>query len=299
MAAFDGDGFAAVDAFFGKTSTTPTSRKSEVKAAAARSEQLLQAQAQTQQGPKRLGLGADVSLREDKSANAVSASNPLTKRLLQVGTKGKLSQKRDADDYDDDNDDEEADKNNDEDGDEEGGRTAIEERVPTVVPVSAAILAKEAAEVKAASKKKKKGKKERQKEGADAAEAVPKDESREATEGAEDHEAPSQKRKRTKIRSRQKNIYKDKRSEKPSHLIPGKHNYQGRPMTLETRKRLNLPLEKPASTEETWSSNWNDDQAKDTAVDTMPLAVDAVTEQPSEEKKPKKKAKKSRFKNLR
>jgi hypothetical protein len=296
MAAFDGDGFAAVDAFFGKT-PTPSTSKSEVKAAAARSEQLLQAQ--TKQGPKRLGLGDDVSLREDKNVNAVSASNPLTKRLLQVGTKRKLSRKRDADDYDDDND-EQAEKDNDEDGEDEGGRTAIEEHVPAVVPVSAAILAKEAAEVKAAGKKKKKGKKERQKEGADAAEAVPKDESQEATEDAQDNDAPSQKRKRIKVRSRQKNIYKDKRSEKPSHLIPGKHNYQGRPMTLETRKRLNLPLEKPASTEETWSSNWNDDQPKDTAVDTMPLAVDAVTEQPSEAKKPKKKSKKaSRFKNLR
>jgi hypothetical protein len=295
MAAFDGDGFAAVDAFFGKSSTTSTSRK--VEAAAAAASELLQAQTQTQQGPKRLGLGADQGSRED--ANAVSASNPITKRLLQVGTKRKLSQKRDADDYDDDNDDEHADKDNDEDGDEEGGRTAIEERVPTVVPVSAAILAKEAAESKAAAKKKKKGKKERQKAGADPAEAAPADESQESTKEAVDNEAHPPKRKRTKIRSRQKNIYKDTRSEKPSHLIPGKRNYQGRPMTLETRKRLNLPLEKTASAEESWSSNWNDDQPKDAAVDTMPLAVDAVTEQPSEEKKRKKKAKKSRFKNLR
>jgi hypothetical protein len=297
MAAFEGDGFAAVDAFFGKSSTPSTSRKD-----AAAASELLQAQTEaTQQGPKRLGLGADAGAREVKDSKAVSASNPLTKRLLQVGTKRKLSQKRDADDYDDDNDDEQADKDkdDDEDGDEEGGRTAIEERAPTAVPVSAAILAKEAAESKAASKKKKKGKKERQKEGADVAEGAPKDESHEATEESPDNGAP--KRKRTKIRSRQKNIYKDTRAEKPSHLIPGKHNYQGRPMTLETRKRLNLPLEKEPSAMESWSSNWNDDQSKDAAVDTMPLAVDAVTEeqQPSEKKEKKKKAKKSRFKNLR
>jgi hypothetical protein len=296
MAAFEGDGFAAVDAFFGKSSTPSTSRKE-----AAAASELLQAQSEpTQQGPKRLGLGADAGAREEKDSKAVSASNPLTKRLLQVGTKRKLSQKRDADDYDDDNDDDQADKDDDDDdGDEEGGRTAIEERAPTVALVSAAILAKEAAELKAASKKKKKGKKERQKEGADAAEVAGKDESQEATEDAPDNGAP--KRKRTKIRSRQKNIYKDTRAEKPSHLIPGKHNYQGRPMTLETRKRLNLPLEKESSAMESWSSNWNDDQPKDAAVDTMPLAVDAVTEeqQPSEEKKKKKKAKKSRFKNLR
>lgn len=297
MAAFEGDGFAAVDAFFGKSSTPSTSRKE-----AAAASGLLQAHTETpQQGPKRLGLGANAGAREEKDSKAVSASNPLTKRLLQVGTKRKLSQKRDADDYDDDNDDEQADKDkdDDEDGDEEGGRTAIEERAPTVVPVSAVILAKEAAESKAARKqKKKKGKKERQKEGADAAEATPKDESQEATEDALDNGAP--KRKRTKIRSRQKNIYKDTRSEKPSHLIPGKHNYKGRPMTLETRKRLHLPLEKEPSAMESWSSNWNDGQPKDAGVDTMPLAVDGVTEeqQPSEEKIKKKKAKKSRFKNL-
>jgi hypothetical protein len=297
MAAFEGGGFAAVDAFFGKSSTPSTSRKE--KAAAS---ELLQAQSEpTQQGPKRLGLGADAGAKEEKDSKAVSASNPLTKRLLQVGTKRKLSQKRDADDYDDDNDDEQPDKekDDDEDGEDEGGRTAIEERVPTALPVSAATLAKEAAELKATSKKKKKGKKERQKEDADAAEAAPKDESQEVEEEAPDNEAP--KRKRTKIRSRQKNIYKDTRAEKPSHLIPGKHDYKGRPMTLETRKRLNLPLEKEPSTMESWSSNWNDDQPKDTGMDTMPLAVDAVTEeqQPSEEKKKKKKAKKSRFKNLR
>ena len=51
------------------------------------------------------------------------------------------------------------------------------------------------------------------------------------------------KRKRRKVRSRQKNIRKDNRSvdEKPSHLIPGNSNYQGRPMTKATHKKLNLP----------------------------------------------------------
>jgi hypothetical protein len=283
MAAFDGNGFAAVDAFFGGSSTTVSTTT------AAPSE------TQQAQGPKRLGLGADAGAKERK--NDLSASNPLTKRLLQVGTKRKLSQKRDADDYDDD--DEQPltkDDDNDDDGEEDGGRTAIEERVLAVVPAAAAI---EAA-TKAAGKKKKKGKKERQKESADPAEATKEKTNEETEETGDDEKKTPQKQKRRKIRSRQKNIYKDNRSKKPSHLIPGKRNYEGRPMTLETRQKLNLPLEKAPAGKDAWSSNWNDDQAKDgDGVDAMPLAVDAVNGQPNEEKRQKKKAKKSRFKNLR
>ncbi|GKY96446.1 hypothetical protein MPSEU_000604100 [Mayamaea pseudoterrestris] len=49
------------------------------------------------------------------------------------------------------------------------------------------------------------------------------------------------KRKRKKVRSKQKNIYKDKREKKPDHLIPGSKNYKGKPLTAETKKKLNLP----------------------------------------------------------
>ena len=61
-------------------------------------------------------------------------------------------------------------------------------------------------------------------------------------------QAQQKKKKRRKVRSRQKNIYKDNRSmeEKPSHLVPGSRDYSGRPMTHATRKRLNLP-ENPQS----------------------------------------------------
>lgn len=54
------------------------------------------------------------------------------------------------------------------------------------------------------------------------------------------------KRKRIKIRSRQKNIRKDNRkgSDKPNHLILGRPNFAGRPLTAETRKYLNLPTSK-------------------------------------------------------
>lgn len=47
-------------------------------------------------------------------------------------------------------------------------------------------------------------------------------------------------RHRPKVRSRQKNIYKDKRpmDQKPIHLIPGKKEFGGRPLTAETRTKL-------------------------------------------------------------
>ena len=49
-------------------------------------------------------------------------------------------------------------------------------------------------------------------------------------------------KKRKKVRSRQKNIRKDHRTEsdKPSHLIVGTNEYCGRPMTKETRQKLGI-----------------------------------------------------------
>jgi hypothetical protein len=56
------------------------------------------------------------------------------------------------------------------------------------------------------------------------------------------NEETSNKKKRKKIRSRQKNIRKDHRTEndKPSHLIVGSDAYCGRPMTKETRQKLGI-----------------------------------------------------------
>jgi hypothetical protein len=89
------------------------------------------------------------------------------------------------------------------------------------------------------------------------------------------HAGGSKKRKRRKkIRSRQKNIYKDTRDTKPDYLLPGNKNYQGRPLTEETRSKLHTGH--PAkSTNETWKSNWREQQ--DTIrSDALPLAVDVV-----------------------
>ena len=55
-------------------------------------------------------------------------------------------------------------------------------------------------------------------------------------------ESSPKKRKRKKVRSRQKNICKDHRDVKPVHLrVVGQGmNYRGRPLTQETRAKLNL-----------------------------------------------------------
>jgi len=52
------------------------------------------------------------------------------------------------------------------------------------------------------------------------------------------------KRKRKKVRSRQKNIRKDNREVKPSHLIIGNEDYKGRPMTKETCEKLGIQSKK-------------------------------------------------------
>ena len=316
MAAFNGTGFAAVDAFFGKEATSPATTTTET---AAHEHQQHQ-QHQQQQGPKRLGVGAT----RDDAKNALSASNPLTKRLLQVGMKRKLAQEAD-DAHVDDADagvDDTVPVDREEDGEEDGGRTAISER--TAVTVAVAVATANAAET--AGKRKKKGKKERQKatEEAAQAQALLSTAAQAAAEGsaseqptevtaqaetAANQEPPSNKSKRRKIRSRQKNIYKDNRKEKPSHLVPGQRHYQGRPLTTETRQKLNLPESVGKQKDDSWTSSWVSDQNQqqqpehEDAVDAMPLAVDAAENNIAVDetvKKPKKKRSKSssKYKNL-
>jgi hypothetical protein len=56
--------------------------------------------------------------------------------------------------------------------------------------------------------------------------------------------------KRIKTRSKQKNIRRDKRGTefKPSHLQIGSKDYQGRPLTKETKAILGLPMKKKPTT---------------------------------------------------
>jgi hypothetical protein len=56
------------------------------------------------------------------------------------------------------------------------------------------------------------------------------------------HDESNKMRKRKKVRSKQKNIRKDHRITKPEYLIASNtSDYRGRPLTPETRSRLNLP----------------------------------------------------------
>ena len=95
------------------------------------------------------------------------------------------------------------------------------------------------------SSKKLQTKDEAQVDGSSKAEHSSNGDTNEATtaENNNDTNNKSGKKKRRKVRSRQKNIYKDTRpmEKRPKHLIPGNRSYQGRPLTDETRTRLNFP----------------------------------------------------------
>lgn len=71
--------------------------------------------------------------------------------------------------------------------------------------------------------------------------------------GEEEETSEPRRRKRSKTRSKQKNIRRDKRSldKRPAHLQEGHESFIGRVMTDETRRRLGLPVvAAPAGLEE-------------------------------------------------
>lgn len=103
-------------------------------------------------------------------------------------------------------------------------------------------------------------------------------------------EPRAKKQRRKKVRSRQKNIYKDRRTEKPLHLIPGQKEYAGRPLTSETRSRLHLPISK---TQQDPSSQWTTMSTESSHAFMPPLKQNAK----SMSKVAKKKSK-SKYKNL-
>lgn len=123
--------------------------------------------------------------------------------------------------------------------------------------------------------------------------------------------ATKAKRKKHKTRSRQKNICKDNRlaQHKPSHLILGRQGFHGRPLTAETRARLNLPPSRSSRQHKNFEEN-SPTEMTSSEGSGLKLAIDDlldVDEQDSEviimgidePKKTKKKRKeKSRYKNL-
>jgi hypothetical protein len=278
MTEFDKRGFAAVDAFFGASAEAQPEK--------------IQKNNNEDRPSKRLGLGATTS-------KASEALPDIHKRILQVGKKRGRQQ---------DNDEDESPVSEAEDDEEEeAGRTAIHQDAASRTPKGpAAILAKELA---TAGPKKKKGKKQRALEKEEkerekdnqGEESTPKegDGKVEKEEADETIHEQSTKRKRRKVRSRQKNIYKDRREKIPDHLLAASKDFKGRPLTAETRAKLNLPASKSAQgKEETWKSSWDGDP-HDSAIDAMPLAVDVEDEKPKQVASSKKaRKKKSKYKNL-
>jgi hypothetical protein len=270
MAEFDNTGFSAVNDFFGESTQEKNSSVTSQQA--------------QQPKTKRRGVGSTLA---PKTQN----QDLISKRVLKVGSKRNR-----------DNDDEEEDvtAKEDDDDEEDAGRTAI---TPKERPMNANTPKKE--QVKVANKEgglKKLGKKERERVKKEAEEAAAagtetKNEDMEDTGVAEevedDNEKGGNKKKRRKIRSKQKNVYKDSRSlqENPKHLVPGKRLYQGRPLTSETRTKLGLPPPKPRHYEAPAPMNTSDKGIK--------LAVEDLLDETKPSQKSSKKKKRPKYKNLR
>jgi hypothetical protein len=271
MAEFDSNRFSAVSAFFGMGTQEETTTSSSA---------------------SHVTRG-----REGVGSNAVKKIKPMETvgRILKVGKRKQLEEEED-DHYEERLDHENVDE-------EVEGRTAIAEKSApklTAPPIAAKQL----------NKKKKTGKKERQAENSE----LPQNEG--PIEGTVEKdisqaEATKAKRKKPKIRSRQKNIYKDTRlaQHKPSHLIRGRPEFHGRPLTAETRARLNLP---PSRSSRQHKNSEEDRPTETTSPEGsgMKLAIDDlldIDKQDSEEiamavdepkKTKQKRKKKSKYKNL-
>lgn len=287
-----------MSAFFGVNDNKPSSSTKETKASNAK-----------QPSRGRPGVGSTTSrVKETMSEDAIG-------RVLKVGKRNR---------HEEEQEDETASDQSDHEDEEVEGRTAIAQEKASNGP---AAPSEERTEPKK-TRKKKKGKKERQSEQAVAKEesAAPRDEANKAeTDQAEQNaeEEPTQQqktnRKRRKVRSRQKNIYKDKRlaQHKPGHLIPGRAEFQGRPMTAETRAKLHLPPSKSSrKQQETDDVNHAEMIENSSSGEGVKLAIDdllgddqdeqardhdeheAVGNAQTERKRKKKKKKRSKYKNL-
>lgn len=283
MAEFHSGGLSAVSAFFG------VNKKQE------HAEHSTSSAQQTASSRGRHGVGSTSAKKQVKST-----SEDTIGRVLKVGKR-----KRSAEEHDDDDS---ASHQSDDNEQEEEGRTAIAEKSKAPSDAAGAVEANQP------KKKKKKGKKERQAEqaadnlqAAQHHDAYPVQAESQDT-AAEEHQKT--KRKRHKVRSRQKNIYKDKRltQHKPGHLIPGRAEFHGRPMTAETRAKLNLPPSKSSRHHHESEDAHHIDQTSSTA-EGVKLAIDDLLDHDETgtdvgigadgiKKKKKKKRKKPKYKNL-
>jgi hypothetical protein len=289
MTEFDSTGFSAVADFFGRV-VTDEKRQSSTSDGGPHRKHPIPSSASRQGVGTRL-----VNTKTLVSEDATSRIMKLGKRRRQEEEEGEENIVQSQSNVDDE---------------EDQGRTAITEK-PKVVDKHSEV------EVVQKNEKKKLEKKERQ--IACMEEDIPENKGEVETGG---EELPSQqeetvqtgKKKRRKVRSKQKNIYKDKRAhyERPEHLRVGNASYGGRPITPETRVKLNLPPSKSSMlrkslTEETIVTTVKVDNEVGVtlAVDDL-LNVDqregeAVPNEPEKHvkrAKKDKKRKKSRYKNL-
>lgn len=256
MAEFHAAGFSEFDKFFEGDSSTEKNEKDSSDALVAKDQSSKQST-----GGKRSGIGS----RTRPSGTSHSPSAEFSKRLLKVGSKRSRHQRDDDDDDDHDckYDNRDADDDDDDDDEEDAGRTGISSKELIIKPKQE--------EERHPSKKKKIGKKERQRlkkeaemrnettissvDGMGESDHDDQNTAENAVAGASSTSSSTatknkRKPKRRKVRSRQKNIRKDNRAlgDKPEHLRVGASNYQGRPLTDETRTKLNIAPSKTKTT---------------------------------------------------
>lgn len=323
MADFDGSGFDAVDAFFGVSNSSsssnitsrdadnhpPSSIPEAPQNALSRPFQSANRDATDHHHRKqRGGVGATAAAAttawEQTMRSATTNVGLSSKRILQVGSAKKRRRKQGFGEDDDDEEEEGAPPHSDNE-EEESGRTAVDNKGTTSKSSAAKVVSASVAALEKLNKKKM-GKKERRlQQQQQQPQFDENDEQRDreesttnnAPDGAEtkvnkssegDESAQRSKRKRRKVRSRQKNIRKDHRDVKPAHLVPGQRHYQGRPLTEETRARLNLPtiVKSPFDASTEWTggngpdNHYDDDDKvchsleRSNHLDAMPLAVD-------------------------
>jgi hypothetical protein len=261
MAAFDSGGFSAVAAFFGEEG-----KKSEVEP-----KDLAQSKQDTKARKSRLGLGASVAPKSSNEAGGDWSNNENARKILNVGKR-----KRNNDNLEDEDLEGDEQKIVSDDDEEEGRTSAGKEKTSVNQSENS---------VSIGQKKKKKGKKERMAAAAAAAaQTVMKEDNDQskseeiAGNGDQESEAAKKnKRKKPKIRSRQKNIRKDNRRgmDKPDHLIVGRPKYAGRPMTPETRAKLNLPPSRTSRKQEERTKDYVSDKRDNSdSTSGLGLAVD-------------------------
>lgn len=342
-ATFDPSAFTAVADFFGEEAKGKSNLLEKSGKEQEQSHSTNNQGTYSNKGSSRhLGVGANLSV--DLEGKDDSSS-----KLNAIFAKGKFKKKkRKRNDWDEDSENgERSVSESDESGAEEEGRTSIAARKVKmdkkvidghdkeatdgdVVKEKPKLDEGEPLQKREKKKQKKKGKKERQREQQEkSTEKVSVDNSQteeqeedqnnmkqdkyHSFEAHSDEKVPKKstnKFKKKKVRSKQKNIRKDTRRamDKPSHLILGRSNYSGRPITPETRAKLNMPkkikhdisgsmfkVKKNGMIGETEGSTL----AIDDLVKINTNTVDAEYALNENGKKAKKKKKKSKYKNLR